>query len=125
MGRWWYFWTFFVTFGICILCTFGIFCGNLVYIFPSWNVVPRKIWQPRSKFSRLNFQARQWTLNFQDWSVRPPGDIMSQTNINIIIPILTNVKIHTLDSILVSFWPFFSFSQHVLVTLPDSKGMKL
>jgi hypothetical protein len=31
-----------------ILWTFGIVCGNLVYIFPFWYFVPRKIWQPCS-----------------------------------------------------------------------------
>jgi hypothetical protein len=29
-----------------ILRTFGIFCGYLVYFFPFWYVIPRKIWQP-------------------------------------------------------------------------------
>jgi hypothetical protein len=29
-----------------ILWTFGIVCGNLVYFFPFWYFVPRKIWQP-------------------------------------------------------------------------------
>jgi hypothetical protein len=29
----------------CILWPFGIFCGYLVYFFPFWYVVPRKIWQ--------------------------------------------------------------------------------
>jgi hypothetical protein len=28
-----------------ILCTFGIVRGNLVYFFPLWYFVPRKIWQ--------------------------------------------------------------------------------
>jgi hypothetical protein len=31
-----------------ILWTFGIVCGNLVYFFPFWYFVPRKIWQPCS-----------------------------------------------------------------------------
>jgi hypothetical protein len=31
---------------LCILPPFGIFCGNLVYIFPLWYVRTRKIWQP-------------------------------------------------------------------------------
>jgi hypothetical protein len=29
-----------------ILWTFGIAGGNLVYFFPFWYFVPRKIWQP-------------------------------------------------------------------------------
>jgi ABC-type spermidine/putrescine transport system permease subunit II len=29
-----------------ILWPFGIFCGHLVYFFPFWYFVPRKIWQP-------------------------------------------------------------------------------
>jgi hypothetical protein len=29
-----------------ILPPFGIFCGNLVHIFPLWYVKTRKIWQP-------------------------------------------------------------------------------
>jgi hypothetical protein len=29
-----------------ILWTFGIIRGNLVYFFPFWYFVPRKIWQP-------------------------------------------------------------------------------
>jgi hypothetical protein len=28
-----------------ILWPFGIFCGNLVYLFPFWYFAPRKIWQ--------------------------------------------------------------------------------
>jgi hypothetical protein len=31
-----------------LLWLFGIFCGNLVYFYPFWNVLPRKIWQPWS-----------------------------------------------------------------------------
>jgi hypothetical protein len=31
-----------------ILQPFGIFGGYLVYFPPFWNVVPRKIWQPRT-----------------------------------------------------------------------------
>jgi hypothetical protein len=29
-----------------ILWAFGIVRGNLVYFFPFWYIVPRKIWQP-------------------------------------------------------------------------------
>jgi hypothetical protein len=29
-----------------ILCPFGTFCSNLVYVPPFWYIVPRKIWQP-------------------------------------------------------------------------------
>jgi hypothetical protein len=37
-----------------ILWTFGMVRGNLVYFFPFWYFVPRKIWQPW----RLNAPAR-------------------------------------------------------------------
>jgi hypothetical protein len=33
-----------------ILWSFGIVRGNLVYFFPFWYFVRRKIWQPRWKF---------------------------------------------------------------------------
>jgi hypothetical protein len=29
-----------------VLWTFGVVRGNLVYFFPFWYFVPRKIWQP-------------------------------------------------------------------------------
>jgi hypothetical protein len=35
-----------------LLWTFGIVRGNLVYFFPFWYFVPRKIWQPWSAFGR-------------------------------------------------------------------------
>jgi hypothetical protein len=39
-----------------ILWPFGIFCGHLVYFFPFWYFVQRKIWQPRSlKSGKFNF----------------------------------------------------------------------
>jgi hypothetical protein len=38
-----------------ILGAFGIFCGNLVYFFPFWYVVPRKIWQPWTCYPCLFF----------------------------------------------------------------------
>jgi hypothetical protein len=51
---------------------FGESCGNLVYFFPFWSVVPRKIWQPCSKgffsdgfisISHYRPQTIQWQLN--------------------------------------------------------------
>jgi hypothetical protein len=36
-----------ITTTLYILWPFGIFCVNLVYIFPFWYVATRKIWQPR------------------------------------------------------------------------------
>jgi hypothetical protein len=29
-----------------ILWPFGLYCGNLVYVFPLWYFTPRQIWQP-------------------------------------------------------------------------------
>jgi hypothetical protein len=40
-------WTIGPFFGPCyVLWTISIVRGNVVYIFPFWYVVPRKIWQP-------------------------------------------------------------------------------
>jgi hypothetical protein len=39
----------------CTLWSFGIF-------FPLWYVVPRKIWQPRSKFGAVKNLIRSWAL---------------------------------------------------------------
>jgi hypothetical protein len=36
------------------LLSFGIFCGPLLYFPPFWSFVPRKIWQPFSKFSKFS-----------------------------------------------------------------------
>jgi hypothetical protein len=33
----------------------GIFCGNLVYIFPFWYAAPRKIWQPWTPQKKTDF----------------------------------------------------------------------
>jgi hypothetical protein len=37
-----------------ILSTFGIVRGNLVYFFPFWYFVPRKIWQPWRRSFRVS-----------------------------------------------------------------------
>jgi hypothetical protein len=37
--------TYIVTFWYA-LRPFGMFCGHLVYIFPFWYVLSRKLWQP-------------------------------------------------------------------------------
>jgi hypothetical protein len=42
----------FMVFGY-ILWTFGKVCGNLVYFFPFWYFVPRKIWQPCFTHAKL------------------------------------------------------------------------
>jgi hypothetical protein len=50
---------------------FGRFCVNLVcfiviwYIFPPWNVAPRKIWQPCSK----HFHQTYLSTNPRSWKV--------------------------------------------------------
>jgi hypothetical protein len=42
-----------------ILLTFGIVCGNLVYVFPFWCYVPRKIWQPSPWKSTMSNLSRR------------------------------------------------------------------
>jgi hypothetical protein len=36
-----------------ILCTFGTVCGKLVYFFPFWYFIPRKIWQPCAEMETM------------------------------------------------------------------------
>jgi hypothetical protein len=43
---------------ICILLTFGIVRGNLVYFPPFWYFVPRKIWQPCSRIRLKPYDSR-------------------------------------------------------------------
>jgi hypothetical protein len=42
------------------LCTFGMFCSNLVYFSPFWYVVPIKIWQPCSTNARHTHRIMQF-----------------------------------------------------------------
>jgi hypothetical protein len=45
LGTFYYHLVYFMAIGN-MLWPFGIFCGHLVYLYPFWYFVPRKIWQP-------------------------------------------------------------------------------
>jgi hypothetical protein len=64
-----------------ILRSFGKFCifyGHLVYIYPFWYVVPRKIWQPRHVYLGLLMCAKLgkkwWPGGAAQWSSHPPKE---------------------------------------------------
>jgi hypothetical protein len=62
-----------------ILWPFGTFCGHLVYIFPFWYVVPRKLWQPW--FGWREQQGQLISIRFgKSISLPPTND--SSTRIN-------------------------------------------
>jgi hypothetical protein len=48
--------------GAGTLWPFGTFCGHLVYVFPFWYVVQRKIWQPWKK--RVSMYIRPLEYSF-------------------------------------------------------------
>jgi hypothetical protein len=44
---------------LSILRPIGKFCGHLVYVFPFWYVVPRKIWQPWPELAERRYKSNQ------------------------------------------------------------------
>jgi hypothetical protein len=76
MDIWLILWTFGISTKIwCNLRTFGKFCGNLVYFFPFWCVVPRKIWQPCVEPNSLETKwrlkkFRDCLTNISGWKYR-------------------------------------------------------
>jgi hypothetical protein len=50
-----------------VLWTFVIVCGNLVYFFPFWYFVPRKIWQPWVRFVKVVLPGSTSCLRRKRW----------------------------------------------------------
>jgi hypothetical protein len=61
-------WSIFTAF-CYILWTFGIVRGNLVYYFPFWYFVPRKIWQPWLELIFLNFKRSNSFAGRHHWQL--------------------------------------------------------